>query len=195
MEKTEQYGIRRFSFKAFGDHIDIWALPRKDRESSREQIRNILSELYKEPEIQINTNSHGKPYSPQLSNEGFFFNYSHSHKMILLVTSANPYVGIDLEYLYQPLDLESLANTCLTETESKTISSFHNKIELILTYWTRKEAILKAKEVGHTVNLKKINIPIYSVQKLTTYFDQEWLLKTLTPAFGYIASVAVKKYA
>ena len=192
MEKTEHEQIRRSKFEAFGESMDIWTIPINDTDSSRENIIKIILEFTKHPDIKIETNPHGKPYSKQLTKEGVFFNYSHSHKMILLIISENPYTGVDLEYIYQPLDIDSLANTCLTDTEAETIKTFNNRINVILTYWTRKEAILKAKGIGHLVDMKTINIPIHSKPELTTYSNQEWLLKTLTPAYGYIASIAVK---
>lgn len=88
-----------------------------------------------------------KPYL-----NGPHFNISHSGDLTVIAISPLP-VGIDVEFVNEDFNFSSLLSECFTRPELQLIN---NRIDFY-TFWTRKEAILKASGEGLTDNLHAID--------------------------------------
>ena len=87
-----------------------------------------------------------KPYINDIS-----FNISHSGDYVVLAISKKA-IGIDVEIIKNHFDYDPLAEVCFTQNERKLITNLEN----FYTFWTRKEAILKATGEGLIDNLLDI---------------------------------------
>lgn len=94
---------------------------------------------------------YGKPY---FENSDFGFNISHSGEYIVCVISTDEKqnLGIDIEQI-KPIELENFKDV-FSEEEKKEIISDDN----FFTFWTRKEAIIKADGRGLLIPLNTINV-------------------------------------
>jgi 4'-phosphopantetheinyl transferase len=99
---------------------------------------------------------YGKPY---FEDSDFGFNISHSGEYIVCVISTDEKqnLGIDIEEI-KPIEFENFENI-FSEGEKKEITNYDN----FYTFWTRKEAIIKADGRGMLIPLNTINVSSPSV--------------------------------
>ncbi|WP_231490791.1 4'-phosphopantetheinyl transferase superfamily protein [Pedobacter sp. Leaf170] len=150
--------------------------------TSKYFLRLILSKiLYTTPsELQFSQHYNNKP---KLS--GIEFNVSHSGDKILIAISPKP-IGIDVESLTKPFDFESIIETCFHPDEKKYLIKADR--QNFYTFWTRKEAVLKATGEGLVDNLESINTFQNRIERNTEYFE----LKSFLIDNDYVASLAFK---
>lgn len=100
---------------------------------------------------------YGKPY---FKDSDFGFNISHSGEYIVCVISTDEkeYLGIDVEEI-KPIVFEDFKNI-FSEREEGEISNYNN----FYTFWTRKEAIVKADGRGLLIPLDTINTTSLTIQ-------------------------------
>ncbi|MDQ1141184.1 4'-phosphopantetheinyl transferase family protein [Pedobacter agri] len=96
-----------------------------------------------------------KPYL-----QGINFNISHSGNYVVIAIS-NQSIGIDVEKIKSDFDHAELAKVCFTINERKQISDLQD----FYTFWTRKEAILKASGEGLIDDLLEIECTLASVKR------------------------------
>ncbi|ARA98004.1 4'-phosphopantetheinyl transferase [Geobacillus sp. 47C-IIb] len=93
--------------------------------------------------------AHGRP---QLPDRSFQWSISHSGERVLVAFTAGTPVGVDVEWLDDSyaLDIRQMANEVLAEEEKYHLfqASPQEQRRVFYTYWTRKEAILKATGKG-----------------------------------------------
>jgi len=120
-------------------------------------LRLLLSQyLGQAPEsIAFGRGRYGKPAlapnSAHLAHAGpLRFNLSHSHDMILYAVALGREVGVDIEYMGKVLDRESVAAVAFSKREQEAILSWPepDRDKTFYTFWTRKEALIKAKGYG-----------------------------------------------
>lgn len=89
-------------------------------------------------------------------NDKISFNISHSGEMVCCVISSNIKVGIDIELQRRipPTMLEKF----LTESSDRSIASTEDDKLRFFDMWTRKEAIIKAADVGSIYNMSSISL-------------------------------------
>lgn len=125
------------------------------------------------------------------NNKPFFkdyqFNVSHSGRLVIIVLSPVA-IGVDIELIKENFDFESLLPECFNKTEIEKINSATN----FYTFWTRKEALLKATGEGLVDNLNSIDCSIElverfgSIYKLRSYrIDDNYLLSLATKNSNY----------
>lgn len=112
-------------------------------------LRIILSSILgiDAKKLTFSTTGNKKPYI-----EGCHFNISHSGQFTTIAISPMP-VGIDIEFVNIDFDFSSLLQICFTDSELKQIK---NAVDFY-TFWTRKEAVLKASGEGLIENLHDID--------------------------------------
>jgi 4'-phosphopantetheinyl transferase len=96
-------------------------------------------------------NDYQRPYF----NDGFDFNISHSGNRVIGCATLNGKVGIDIE-LMKPVDLNY--DDYFTATEQQNIRNAKKPDTEFFTYWTRKEALLKAVGTGVYTPLLDIDV-------------------------------------
>ena len=120
---------------------------------SRGLLRALLGKyLDCRPElIQFACSLQGKPYLPASFHAAqLHFNLSHSRDAMLFAVRLREPVGIDVEYMRDNLDFTSLAKRFFSDQEYRDINTLAGPEQrtAFYTYWTRKEAYLKATGKG-----------------------------------------------
>jgi len=102
-------------------------------------------------ELRFRIGTRGKPSLIAPSEAACLrFNLAHSEGMALVGVTLEHEIGVDLEALKPLSDLHGLTRVVMCEAESRTIHATHpvDVLRLFYTYWTRKEAALKATGDG-----------------------------------------------
>jgi len=122
-----------------------------------------------------------KNKKPQLN--GIEFNVSHSGAIILITVSNKP-IGIDVEFTSRSFDFKSLLDICFHPDERERLSIADKNT--FYTFWTRKEALLKATGEGLIDDLKSISTINNSIRRQNHFYE----LKSFLIQEDYIASIA-----
>ncbi len=126
-------------------------------------LRNILA-LYLgtgPAKIDFSYNPYGKPsLHNALSNSELSFNLSHTRDLALYAVGLKRRIGIDVEYPREELQWEEIAERFYSPHESEQLRALpeDDRFRLFFAYWTRKEAVLKARGMGLVNGLKDINV-------------------------------------
>lgn len=106
------------------------------------------------------SNSYGKPFVSNTGYEWLQFNLSHTPGLIACAISTTEIIGVDVER-HKPLDsLESLCKYAFSSTETADILSISDTAERerrFFTYWTLKEAYIKALGLGLSLPLQQFS--------------------------------------
>jgi len=126
-------------------------------------LRKILSHYFpniKPNEWEFKKNAFGKPYVLTNLSEKIYFNLSRcSHSAYIIFT---PFImcGIDVEEI-KPIDLtQDTLNLVLSKPEQKNFKA-SKSLDLFYTYWTLKEAHLKALGKGLYISPETITFDAY----------------------------------
>lgn len=172
---------------------------------SRGILRSILSHYTAiTPEtLDLKNTLHGKPFIDPLQNPGqLYFNLSHTHQHILYVFTKGSEIGVDIEYVKNDLDYQSMAKRFFSAYEYQTLMAtpLDEQRPLFYKLWTCKEAYIKALGLGLSHSLSEFEVYLSEDQtakihpiKDVSIEEKEWTLHLLTPSEGYIATVATKQ--
>jgi 4'-phosphopantetheinyl transferase len=161
----------------------------------RGSLRNILGRyLGVSPSaVAFDYQPRGKPFlADKFAASGLRFNLSHSQDLGLCGVSYQQPIGVDLEYMRQLSDLESLAKRFFLPAEYELVASLppEQKQQIFFRYWTCKEAYLKATGDG-LVQLEQVAISLTTIDSAKLGVPGEWNLQELIPADNFAAAVAV----
>ncbi|WP_030173000.1 4'-phosphopantetheinyl transferase family protein [Spirillospora albida] len=136
--------------------------------------------------------THGKP---RLPGHDLDFSLSHSGDRVVLVLVEGAEVGVDVER-ESDRDIVRLAEMVLTEPEREALFAMPDRRRGFHTYWSRKEALLKATGHGLAAPMTAIHVspPDAPAEVLAWHGEAaaaEVRLADLTPGPGYAASAAV----
>ena len=150
-------------------------------------LRNLLSRyLDRDPrDLQFGYGPHGKPYlALQDMDEALHFNLSHSGRIFGIAIASEGELGFDIERIDRRLRISSLADQIMgphersnwlqTPAECRHYKFFY--------YWTRKEALLKARGQGLTVDPRTVDVAQARVEGYS--------LRSGVPRLGYIDCLA-----
>jgi 4'-phosphopantetheinyl transferase len=147
--------------------------------ASHHFLRQILS--YHEPlspsEWKYDYNQFGKPFISNVMCKPILFNLSHTEGMIVCAISRTHETGVDIERVRPLNKIADMKRYCLHEMERLEVDSKRTKQDkerLFFTYWTLKEAALKALGSG-------LNTPLHSLH-LTNSSENRWKLNFITPS-------------
>jgi 4'-phosphopantetheinyl transferase len=143
----------------------------------------------------------GKPFLVSSPGEpDLHFNLAHSENLGLLAISRLPGLGVDLEQIRWLDDFDALVERFFSPRESSVFQPLppEAKPEAFFNLWTRKEAWLKAtgEGIGYSLNRVEVTFLPSEPARLLNLPDgqgsvQEWTLRELKPAAGYVGAVAV----
>ena len=130
--------------------------------AARGILRNILARyLAAEPEqIVFSYDSRGKPFlCDTFNNKEISFNLSHAHDLALYAVAVKRKVGIDVESVQQDFQWEEIVERFFSSVEQAELWTLpvKDRLRAFYTYWTRKEAILKAMGTCLTDEMREIN--------------------------------------
>ncbi|MEM9977582.1 MAG: 4'-phosphopantetheinyl transferase superfamily protein [Cyanobacteria bacterium P01_D01_bin.2] len=166
-----------------------FAADRRKFAVARSRLRQILAHYCQQAPAALvfDYGDHGKPFLR--GDHGLQFNLSHSGEYGLCGVARRG-VGVDIELL-RPMDrLDGLMQRCLTPTEQQALVHARpmDQSEAFLTYWTCKEAYLKATGQGISAALSTIEVRLTPYPQL---LGQPWQLQVFTPCDRYTAAVVM----
>ncbi|EEK78977.1 4'-phosphopantetheinyl transferase Sfp [Bacillus cereus] len=139
---------------------------------------------------------HGRPQLPEGMPQ---LSVSHSGDWVVVAFTKSAPVGVDVEQMNPNVDVRKMAEGVLTDIEIAQVMKLPNeqKIEGFLTYWTRKEAVLKA--TGEGLLIPPVHITVSAPNdspKLLDFNDRQELVGTtvmedVSPSLDHMASVAI----
>lgn len=192
LSADEQQRAARFHFEA----------DRRRFVAGRGFLRAVLARyLHIEPgEIRLSYEEQGKPALPGDEGLGAIrFNLAHSGELALCAVARRE-VGIDLELIRPVPDSAQIAERYFSMRER---AAFHSRPqerwdEGFLRQWTRKEAYLKARGCG--LSLEPDQFEVWASQDGSLRLEvagepgeaRRWSLVDLTPAGDYVAALAVE---
>ncbi|UTR13172.1 4'-phosphopantetheinyl transferase superfamily protein [Salipaludibacillus sp. LMS25] len=102
----------------------------------------------------------GKPHGqPRLPAESIYWSVSHSGEEVVVAFSRSLRVGVDIEKIQTDIE-DLLVSTILTHEEQEHFYRAADKTDVFYTYWTRKEAVLKALGTGFSQSPKSIRFTL-----------------------------------
>ncbi|MFD5093297.1 4'-phosphopantetheinyl transferase family protein [Amycolatopsis thailandensis] len=141
----------------------------------------------------------GKPHGrPRIPDAPLMLSISHSGDLIGVAATAGTAVGLDVETATRRAE-DSLMEYALTPTEQAAISglSDEQRATAFFTYWTRKEAVMKATGKGLKIPLQSITFSGYDEEARLVRSSHAALdpartrLADLKATEGYRAAVAL----
>jgi 4'-phosphopantetheinyl transferase len=164
---------------------------------ARATLRHLLATyLETTPEqVQFCYGNRGKPAIAYPSTD-LAFNISHSQNRMLCALTYHHRVGIDLEFLREMKDLESLATRFFQPSECKAMITLAKgqRTAAFFHLWTCKEAILKAIGTG-LIGLENVELCLKEncVELIRLEGDRraasDWFLYSFTAESGYASAL------
>jgi 4'-phosphopantetheinyl transferase len=141
---------------------------------------------------------HGKPRLVG-DHGGLRFSISHSGQRVAVAVVRGGLVGVDVERLPPTLEVDALVPQVLSDQEQAKFAELApaERLRGLLTYWTRKEALLKATGDGLRVPMPAITVsgpdepPVLRRWSGGSEPPGPVTLHTLRPGGGHVASLAV----
>lgn len=159
-------------------------------------VRQVLSRYtgLSPREIVFSHAQHGKPF---IKGSDIFFSYSYRADQCLLAVSRQEKVGVDIEKMKTLQDLHTFADFCFSEQEKQIIFGSGEALlqDTLFTFWTFKEAIIKALGVGLNTDLTHIELSGFLHQEanaLSADGNNLYTMRRISSPSGYRAAFAVE---
>jgi 4'-phosphopantetheinyl transferase len=168
----------------------------------RGQVRRILAGYLgtDATEICFRYGAKGKPaLAGRWTNSELQFNVSNSHELALCALCLNRELGVDVEYVQRPTEIDGLAERFFARREVDVLRSLpaEQRIEAFFHCWTRKEAVHNAVGIGLGMPLNQVEVTLAPQDKaqVTVFADDAtasdpWWLHSLAPAPDYVGALA-----
>ncbi|HVF42741.1 MAG TPA: 4'-phosphopantetheinyl transferase superfamily protein [Pyrinomonadaceae bacterium] len=194
LDAAERGRAARYVFQKDRDHFVV----------ARATLRTILGRYLRlDPaRLAFDYGPYGKPSLADAQNgQCLRFNVSHSRGLALYAVTLGREIGLDLEYMRDDVDLESIADQFFSRREAAALRALpaHERVQGFFNCWTRKEAYIKARGEGLSHPLDQFDValaPGEPAALLHTAADgreaARWSLRELSPGAGYAAAVAVE---
>jgi 4'-phosphopantetheinyl transferase len=152
--------------------------------------------------LSFSYNAYGKPSLAEMSeSDGLSFNVTHAEGMALYAITRNRAVGIDVESIQRQMEWESVAERFFSPYEVRMLKAVPPDMRHIAFFncWTRKEAYIKARGMGLSLDLASFDVSLTPGEPATLLNIREegqdisdWSLYDLYPGGNYIAALAVE---
>ncbi len=173
----------------------------RDRFIVRRAVLREITGLYlsKPPaEIQFTANSRGKPELTDAAGpHELQFNLSTSDAMVLLAFTRRRRIGVDIEQVRRELNWMEIAGEFFHPEEVRRLrdSPDAGRQELFFSYWTMKEAYIKARGAGLQRPLLEMDFTAVVRQGRGVLTDADgvaWLCASLRPGNHLMAALVVQ---
>ena len=168
---------------------------------TRALVRSVLSGYTGADPLswRFGTAEHGRPFldGPAV---GFDFNLSHTEGMIVCLVSQTPMPGVDVEFMPRRGQLDEVADHFFAASECAALRAqpeAHRR-RRFFTYWTLKEAYIKAKGSGLTLPLDAFWFDVER-DKPTIGFDHRiqddpaaWRFESLALSDQHLCGIALE---
>jgi 4'-phosphopantetheinyl transferase len=171
---------------------------------ARGLLRAILARyLDEQPDrLRFCYSPYGKPaLAEEQAADALRFNVSHAHGMALYALTRGREIGIDLERIRADMRGEDIAARFFAPQEVGLLQALpaHRRHEAFFMLWTRKEAYVKARGDGLSLDLTRFDVsraivePAVRVASDAERHDlRRWSLHDLAPGPDYVAALAVE---
>ncbi|CAB3745723.1 4'-phosphopantetheinyl transferase family protein [Paraburkholderia solisilvae] len=141
---------------------------RRDHLITRLLVRTVLSQRLSlaAHTLRFGTNAHGRPYL--LAQPDLSFNVSHTDGLIVLAIAQAGEVGVDVERLQTDRATWRLAEYCFAADELAALRRVapDRFDETFFSYWTLKEAYLKARGTGLSTALDSFSFDLDDTHRI-----------------------------
>jgi len=137
--------------------------------------------------IEFSYNPFGKP-----AVDGVYFNLSHSDNLALYAVSRTREVGVDIERVNPAFAGEQIPEQYFSPAEVKILRSLpkDRQIEGFFNCWTRKEAYIKARGLGLSLELDSFDVTLAPGDPAAFLRGAgDWSIEALEPAPGFVGAV------
>jgi 4'-phosphopantetheinyl transferase len=166
----------------------------------RTALRNILAAYVglAPARLVFREGPHGKPALEGIELE---FNLSHSSEYALIAVSRRRRVGVDVERIRADFASQAVARRFFAAAEVAALaaSAPHEYPTAFFRCWTRKEAYVKARGDGLTLELDRFEVPleVEARRAVASCLDDpselsRWELRELQPARGYMGALVAE---
>jgi 4'-phosphopantetheinyl transferase len=168
-------------------------------------LRTILSQYLgvESAAIRFAYGEHGKPTVANSigSDQQLKFNLAHSADVAFFGFTRIGEIGVDIEYLRPDFAGDDIASRFFSRAEATCLRELPlpERPKAFFDCWTRKEAFVKAKELGLSLALDQFEVtlsPEVPAALLRTRWDEDeasrWSLKAVDVEPGYVAAIAVE---
>jgi 4'-phosphopantetheinyl transferase len=120
----------------------------------------------------FSANSYGKP--EVIQECGLQFNLAHSAKLVACLVSYGVAVGVDVEPNESARAIIEIASEVFSSIELSQLQALpaRERLDRALSLWALKEAYVKARGTGFSLNLKKFSFAFGEDKRLTLESDQ-----------------------
>jgi len=145
----------------------------------------------------------GKPSLAGEQEHRLCFNVSHSRDLVLYAFAYDLKIGVDVEYIDHDRAIEHIVERFYSPAEISAFKSLpaDKQHDAFFTYWTCKEAYLKAEGTGLSFGLDKVEVSLTPEKHaVLTAIDGDaekaalWSLQILDAAPEYAAALAVNAH-
>ena len=187
----------RFSFE---EHRNEYAL-------TRGFLRHIVGcyTAFAPRLLQFRYNSYGKPrLAAECGGDRLSFSLSHSRGVAVYAFTRDRQVGVDLEYFHHDVEFDEVAELYFSQREISVFLQLPSdrKRDAFFSCWTRKEAYIKARGEGLSLDLRSFDVAFAPAQPASVFSvgddpnkTQRWSLADLSAPVGYTAAFAVEGVA
>ncbi len=194
LASDEQARAERFRFQKDRLHYTI----------ARGTLRSLLGRyLDKDPRtLRFSYGEFGKPALVQNPGSNtLFFNVTHSRGLALYGITRGYTLGIDVEYLDTSVSCEQIAERFFSPLEVNMLREVPKELQhaAFFACWTRKEAYIKARGAGLSLDLKEFDVSLLPGEPAAILRSSEealdisnWSLYDISPGSGYIGALAVE---
>jgi 4'-phosphopantetheinyl transferase len=122
------------------------------------------------------------------SRTGLRFNMADSGEVALVAVSTDREVGVDIERMKGGADLSRAALRCFCDAEIELFRAApeERREDIFYTFWSRKEAYIKARGEGMSLVLRDIDVSV-----APALLDRRWMLEDLSVDPGYRGAVVL----
>jgi 4'-phosphopantetheinyl transferase len=161
------------------------------------QLRSVLAGYLNAPpeQLKFRNNRWGKPYlAPEGHGADLAFNYSRSNGIGLCAVSRGRQVGVDVEHVRSLPDYAEIAARFFSPPEVEALNATPEPMRqrVFYTFWTRKEAYVKALGKGLSVPLDQFDISRGSVAEVDSMDSTMWSIQDMDLGESYVGSIVVE---
>jgi 4'-phosphopantetheinyl transferase len=168
--------------------------------AARAMLRDLLAGYLEQPpeSIRLVYNEWGKPaLAPGFAPLDLRFNLSHSGDLAMYAFALARDVGVDIEMIRADAAGDRIAENYFSPTEVATLRALppDKQLEGFFNCWTRKEAYVKARGAGLSIDLKSFDVtltPGDPAKILRTPDSSRWSLSSFKPEQDCIAAIAIE---
>jgi 4'-phosphopantetheinyl transferase len=169
---------------------------------ARALVRTSLSRYAEVPADawQFEPNRYGRPYVSQPpAFRDLYFNLSHTDGLVVCAVSRSSDIGVDVENIQRDLDILALAPSVFAPTEVARVrqSPPDDRSDYFFSYWTLKEAYIKARGMGLSLALDGFWFDLSGAAPRVQFSErcpddpQRWRFRQFTPTPRHKLAVAV----